>query len=111
MLLFFHSINTCYLNKKWHSFYTSSSLVLRELIHAVHFYLVSEFLSHLFNKRNDEREGSDETKVRFFVEIKINTADDNKNEVIEEEGFIAPCLMAEKGFILFKVALDGLVKE
>ena len=38
-------------------------------IHAAHFYLVSEFLSPLFNKRNDEYGGNDENRARFLIEI------------------------------------------
>jgi 2,4-dienoyl-CoA reductase-like NADH-dependent reductase (Old Yellow Enzyme family) len=38
-------------------------------IHAAHFYLVSEFLSPLYNKRVDEYGGSDENRARFLIEI------------------------------------------
>ena len=80
-------------------------------IHAAHFYLVSEFLSPLYNKRNDEYGGSDENRARFLIEIiekirekvgkdyivgiKINCEDGDKNG-ITEDGFIKICQMAEK---------------
>ena len=91
-------------------------------IHAAHFYLVSEFLSPLFNKRNDEYGGSDENRARFLVEIinkvrekvgkdyivgiKINSEDGDKNG-ITEEGFITACLMAEKAGIDF-IQISGI---
>ena len=80
-------------------------------IHAAHFYLVSEFLSPLYNKRTDEYGGSDENRGRFLMEIiekirkkvgkefiigvKINSEDGDENG-ITEEGFILACKMAEK---------------
>ena len=80
-------------------------------IHGAHFYLISEFLSPLFNKRKDEYGGNDENRARFLLEIitkvrekvgkdyivglKINSEDGDKNG-ITEEGFINICLMAEK---------------
>ena len=79
-------------------------------IHGAHFYLISEFLSPLFNKRTDEYGGSDENRARFLMEIiakvrekvgneyivglKINSEDGDKNG-ISEEGFIKICQMAE----------------
>ena len=79
-------------------------------IHAAHFYLVSEFLSPLYNKREDEYGGSDENRARFLAEIvekirqkvgedfiigvKINSEDADDNG-ISEEGFILACKMAE----------------
>ena len=80
-------------------------------IHGAHFYLVSEFLSPLYNKREDEYGGSDENRARFLMEIiekirkkvgkdfivgvKINSEDGDDNG-ITEEGFILACKMAEK---------------
>ena len=80
-------------------------------IHGAHFYLVSQFLSPIFNKRNDEYGGSDENRARFLVEIlgkirekvgnefivgvKINSEDGDKSG-ISEEAFITACKMAEK---------------
>jgi len=91
-------------------------------IHAAHFYLVSEFLSPLFNKRTDEYGGSDENRARFLVEIinkvrekvgkdyivgmKINSEDGDKNG-ITEEGFLTACLMAEKAGIDF-IQISGI---
>ena len=36
-------------------------------IHGAHFYLVSDFLSPLYNKRTDEYGGSDENRARFLL--------------------------------------------
>ena len=71
-------------------------------IHAANHYLISDFLSPLFNKRTDEYGGSDENRARFLIEIiekvrekvgkeyivgiKINTKDGDVNG-ITEEGF------------------------
>ena len=79
-------------------------------IHGAHFYLISEFLSPLFNKRTDEYGGSDENRARFLMEIiakvrekvgkeyivglKINSEDADQNG-ISEEGFMKICQMAE----------------
>ena len=38
-------------------------------IHAAHFYLLSEFLSPVFNKRTDEYGGNDENRARILIEI------------------------------------------
>ena len=84
-------------------------------IHAAHHYLISDFLSPLFNKRTDEHGGSDENRARFLIEIiekvrekvgkeyiviKINTEDGDVNG-ITEEGFLKACIMAEKAGIDF----------
>ena len=79
-------------------------------IHGAHFYLISEFLSHLFNKRTDGYGGNDENRARFLIEVinkvrekvgkeyivglKINCEDYDKNG-ITEEGFMKASLMAE----------------
>ena len=79
-------------------------------IHGAHFYLVSEFLSPLYNKRSDEYGGNDENRARFLCEIiekikekvgkdfivgvKINSEDGDENG-ITEEGFIMACKMAQ----------------
>ena len=91
-------------------------------IHAAHFYLISEFLSPLSNKRTDEYGGSDENRARFLVEIitkvrekvgkdyivgiKINSEDADPKG-ITEEGFIKACLMAEVAGIDF-IQITGL---
>ena len=91
-------------------------------IHAAHFYLISEFLSPLSNKRTDEYGGSDENRARFLVEIitkvrekvgkdyivgiKINSEDGDPNG-ITEEGFIKTCLMAEAAGIDF-IQITGI---
>ena len=80
-------------------------------IHAAHFYLVSEFLSPLYNKRGDKYGGNDENRARFLAEIiekirakvgeefiigaKINS-EDGEEKGITEDGFIIACQMAEK---------------
>ena len=85
-------------------------------IHAAHHYLISDFLSPLFNKRTDEYGGSDENRARFLLEIiekvrekvgkdyivgmKINTEDGDVNG-ITEEGFLKACIMEEKAGIDF----------
>ena len=96
-------------------------------IHGAHFYLVSEFLSPLFNKRTDEYGGSDEKRARFLLEIidkvrekvgkeyivglKINSEDADKNG-ITEEGFMKICLMAEKAGVDY-IQISGIrwIKE
>ncbi len=80
-------------------------------IHGAHFYLVSEFLSPLFNKRTDEYGGNDENRARFLVEIiqkvrkavgndfiisiKISVNDGIENG-INENGFLTACKLIEK---------------
>ncbi len=80
-------------------------------VHSAHSYLLSEFLSPVINKRNDEYGGNNENRARILVEIiekirkavgndfiislKIN-CDDNIENGITEEGFIVACKLAEK---------------
>ena len=91
-------------------------------IHGAHFYLISEFLSPLFNKRTDEYGGSDENRARFLLEIiqkvrekvgkeyivglKINSEDSDENG-ITEEGFIKTCLMAETAGVNY-IQISGM---
>ena len=91
-------------------------------IHGAHFYLISQFLSPLFNKRNDEYGGSDENRARFLLEIiskirekvgneyivglKINSEDGDKHG-ITEEGFIKICQMAESAGIDY-IQISGI---
>ena len=79
-------------------------------LHGAHFYLISDFLSPLYNKRTDEYGGSDENRARFLIEIlgkirekvgndfivviKLNCEEGDKNG-ISEESFFKICLMAE----------------
>ncbi len=85
-------------------------------IHGAHFYLVSDFLSPIYNKRTDEYGGSDENRVRFLIEIigkirekvgndfivgvKLNSEEGDENG-ISEEAFFKTCLMAEAAGIDF----------
>ena len=80
-------------------------------IHAAHHYLLSEFLSPIFNKRNDEYGGNDENRARMIIEIiqkirkevgpdfiismKIN-CEDGYPGGITQEGFLTACKLAEK---------------
>ena len=80
-------------------------------IHAAHHYLLSEFLSPIFNKRNDEYGGNDENRARIIIEIiekmrkevgpdfiismKIN-CEDGYPGGITQEGFFTACKLAEK---------------
>ena len=91
-------------------------------IHGAHFYLISQFLSPLFNKRNDEYGGSDENRARFLLEIiskirekvgneyivglKINSEDGDEHG-ITEEGFIKICQMAESAGIDY-IQISGI---
>lgn len=70
-------------------------------LHGAHGYLISEFLSPLTNKRNDEWGGSIENRMRFLLEIykavraatsenfiisvKLNSADFQKGGITEQE--------------------------
>ena len=80
-------------------------------IHAAHHYLLCEFLSPIFNKRNDEYGGNDENRARMIIEIiqkirkevgpdfiismKIN-CEDGYPGGITQEGFLTACKLAEK---------------
>ena len=75
-------------------------------IHGAHFYLISEFLSPLSNRRTDEYGGSDENRARFLMEIiakvrekvgkeyivglKINSEDGDKNGISEAKWLKLP---------------------
>ena len=91
-------------------------------IHAAHFYLVSEFLSPVTNRRTDEYGGSTENRARFLLEIiekvrekvgkdyivgiKINSEDGMPNG-ITEEGLIKTCQMAEEAGIDY-IQISGM---
>ena len=91
-------------------------------IHGAHFYLVSEFLSPLTNRRTDEYGGSTENRARFLLEIikkvrekvgkdyivglKINCEDGYKNG-ITEEGLIKTCQLAEAAGIDY-IQISGM---
>ena len=79
-------------------------------LHGAHFYLLSEFLSPLYNHRTDEYGGSDENRARIIIEIlekmrpavgndfiismKINTEEGEGG--ITENGVITASKLAEK---------------
>ena len=79
-------------------------------LHGAHFYLLSEFLSPIYNHRTDEYGGSDENRARIIIEIlekmrpavgndfiismKINTEEGEGG--ITENGVITASKLAEK---------------
>ena len=79
-------------------------------LHGAHFYLLSEFLSPLYNHRTDEYGGSDENRARIIIEIlekmrpavgndfiismKLNTEEGEGG--ITENGVITASKLAEK---------------
>jgi 2,4-dienoyl-CoA reductase-like NADH-dependent reductase (Old Yellow Enzyme family) len=85
-------------------------------LHGAHFYLISTFLSPLFNHRNDEYGGNDLNRARIVIEIikkmrekvgndfiigiKLNTEDGNENG-ISEQGFLNTCKLLENAGIDF----------
>ena len=89
-------------------------------IHAAHLYLLSQFLSPVFNKRNDEYGGNNENRARIIVEIiekirkevgndyiislKINCNDDMENGITEEGFLIASQLAVKAGVDLIQVS-------
>ena len=91
-------------------------------LHGAHFYLISDFLSPLYNKRTDEYGGSDENRARclieilgkirekvgndFIVGIKLNCEEGDKNG-ISEESFFKICLMAEAAGVDF-IDISGM---
>ena len=91
-------------------------------IHGAHFYLVSEFLSPLTNRRTDEYGGSTEKRARFLLEIiekirekvgkdyivglKINS-EDGMEGGITEEGLIKTCQLAEAAGIDY-IQISGM---
>ena len=96
-------------------------------IHAAHLYLLSNFLSPQYNKRNDEYGGNDENRARFVVEtikkvreavgndiilsLKIDSENDEKNG-ITEQGFLTACKLSEKaGVDLIQVSGFKWTKE
>ena len=91
-------------------------------LHGAHFYLISDFLSPLYNKRTDEYGGSIENRARFLLEIlgqirekvgndfivgiKLNCEDGDKNG-ITQEAFFKTCLMAETAGVDF-IDISGM---
>ena len=85
-------------------------------LHGADFYLISTFLSPLFNHRNDEYGGNDLNRARIVIEIvkkmrekvgndfiigiKLNTEDRNENG-ISEQGFLNTCKLLENAGIDF----------
>ena len=91
-------------------------------IHGAHFYLVSEFISPMTNRRTDEYGGSTENRARFLLEIiekirekvgkdyivglKINS-EDGMEGGITEEGLIKTCQLAEAAGIDY-IQISGM---
>ena len=89
-------------------------------LHAAHSYLLSEFLSPAYNKRNDEYGGTNENRARIIIEIiekirkevgndyiislKINCNDDMENGITEEGFLIASQLAVKAGVDLIQVS-------
>ena len=89
-------------------------------IHAAHLYLLSQFLSPAFNKRNDEYGGNNENRARiiveiiekirkevgndYFISLKINCNDDLENGITEEGFLIASQLAVKAGVDLIQVS-------
>ena len=95
-------------------------------LHAAHFFLLSSFISPLFNHRNDEYGGNDENRVRIVIEIvkkireklgndfiigiKLNTEDGNENG-ISEKGFLNTCKILENsGVDIIEVSGTNFIK-
>ena len=91
-------------------------------IHGAHFFLVSEFISPMLNRRTDEYGGSIENRARFLLEIiekirekvgkdyivglKINS-EDGMEGGITEEGLIKTCQLAEAAGIDY-IQISGM---
>ena len=96
-------------------------------IHAAHLFLLSQFLSPIFNKRNDEYGGNNENRARIIIEIiekirkevgndfiislKINCNDDMENGITEEGFLIASQLAVKAGVDLIQVSSNQWVNK
>jgi len=89
-------------------------------IHAAHGYLVSQFLSPLHNRREDDWGGNLENRMRFLIEIydairkrtgkdfpvsvKINSADFRRGGFTEEEAMLVLKALDERGIDLIELS-------
>lgn len=87
-------------------------------LHAAHGYLINQFLSPFFNKRNDVWGGSDENRFRFLGEVILETRKAlsegipilvklNTHDHTPQEG-VTPLLAAKYAGWLAELGIDGL---
>lgn len=87
-------------------------------LHAAHGYLINQFLSPFFNRRNDEWGGSDENRFRFLREIVVAIKDTlppdkplliklNTHDHTPSEG-ITPAVASRYALWLTKLGVDGI---
>ena len=95
-------------------------------IHAAHNSLLAEFLSPLVNKRNDQYDGTVENRLRIVIEIlkeikrvcgkdypvwiKINSSDEVKNGLTEEDSFQMCMILSKEGIDAIEIT-GGKMKE
>ncbi|MFE9438356.1 NADH:flavin oxidoreductase/NADH oxidase family protein [Streptomyces sp. NPDC006602] len=89
-------------------------------VHAAHGYLVSQFLSPLSNRRDDEWGGDPERRMRFVLEVvrrirsrvspgfavavKLNSADFQRGGFTEEESRAVVAALAQEGLDLIEIS-------
>ncbi|MFX1572773.1 MAG: NADH:flavin oxidoreductase [Promethearchaeota archaeon] len=87
-------------------------------LHAAHSYLINQFLSPFYNRRQDDWGGSDENRFRFLKEIIVKTRKVlpsdfpiliklNTNDYTPDEGII-PSLAAQYSEWLIKLGIDAI---
>lgn len=89
-------------------------------IHVAHGYLLSQFLSPLFNKRSDEYGGNIENRARIVMEVynairkevgddypiwvKINSSDETDGGLSTEESFTVPKMLSDAGIDAIEIS-------